>query len=120
MITDPESNEWADLLFKTVPFDMTIDSPNWWALMVVRKLLDAHHPSIDDAMSYGYRCLTCLENWPCDVYEVIRMEAQRVENGAGGFAAEAAPLPDAVGKPDPGLAQRGRSGLFRRRGRSRD
>lgn len=76
MIKDPELNEWADLLLKTVPFDMTIDSPNWWALMVVRKLLDVHKPSDDEGMSYGYLCLTCCDGWPCDVYQTIRDEAR--------------------------------------------
>lgn len=78
MINDPELREWADVMLRTVPFDMEADSTRWMVL-AVRQLLEAHHPAIDDQMSYGHRCLTCLENWPCDVYTMIKTEARRHE-----------------------------------------
>lgn len=78
MIKSLEENEWANLLLRTVPFDLNVhDNPLSWMVLAVRALLEIHHPSDDEGLSHGYLCRACCDGWPCDVYTVIKTEACR-------------------------------------------
>lgn len=80
VIKDPEPREWADVMLRTVPFDMKADSTRWMVL-AVRQLLEIHHPSDDEGLSHGYLCRACCDGWPCDVYTVIKIGADHAIEG---------------------------------------